>query len=272
MSRPRADGYDTEEILRLAEAAGARNGGPDAASRSPTVCAGQVALSNDGPLLPCPPYCPVEGVPATLQRAIAYVERWPAMAAQWPRIVATIQCFTDPEHGGKLRSSSHSVDSRPRTIALTVDCPLATAQAIVHETAHLKLRMMGVRNESSDRIVTNASDALYDSPIVRDMKRPMTAVLHAQYSFMHVLQLDLEMLGQERDPQVRRDIKSLISRNAPRMAQGLATLRAEIRTDQPGSAFCEGFFSWCETALEMSRAALNAQDEAILSGTPPILG
>ena len=258
LSRPQPDAYDTDILLEL---------GGDPAPRTarvegPSLCGGRVALSNDDPLMPMPPYLPVGGVPETLERAIFYVARWPAMALQWPRIVRTVQCFTDPFGGGPLRSSSHSVDSRPGTVALTVDCPLATAQALVHETAHLKLRMMGVRNESADRIVANPPDELHESPIVTEMLRPMTAVLHAQYSFMHVLQLDLEMLAKEDDPAVRRDIGKLLARNAPRMARGLATLRRELRTDEEGAAFCEGFFDWCETALERSRQILAGSAEA----------
>ncbi len=90
--------------------------------------------------------------------------------------------------------------------------------------------------------------------IVTEMLRPMTAVLHAQYSFMHVLQLDLKMLSQEDvDPVVRDDIRSLIARNAPRMAKGLATLRRELRTDAAGAEFCDGFFGWCDATLKASR-------------------
>lgn len=250
MSEPQPGGEDTATLLALDRAS------RPSPERGPTVCEGRVALSCEGPLMPSPPYVAVDGIPAVLARAIGYVERWPAMAVQWPQIVRTIQPFTDPVGGGPLRSSSHSVDTRPGVIALTVDCPLATAQAIVHETAHLKLRLMGVRNEAADRIVTNRPEALYESPVVTEMLRPMTAVLHAQYSFMHILQLDLEMLRQEEDADVRRDIKSLLARNAPRMAKGLKTLRRDMRCDEAGAKFCDGFFRWCETALASSRAAL----------------
>ena len=253
MSEPQPDGKDTATLLALDRASRASTTSPES---GPTVCGGRVALSCEGPLMPSPPYVAVAGTPEVLARAIDYVGRWPAMAAQWPQIVRVIQPFTDPVGGGALRSSSHSVDTRPGVIALTVDCPLATAQAIVHETAHLKLRIMGVRNEAADRIVTNRPEELYESPVVIEMLRPMTAVLHAQYSFMHILQLDLEMLRQEGDADVRRDIKSLLARNVPRMTKGLATLRRDIQCDEAGAKFCEGFFGWCETALASSRAAL----------------
>lgn len=253
MSEPQPDGYDTAVLLELEKAQGQGQGGMALPDKAHRLYARGVLLSNEDPLIPSPRYGPVEGVPPVLDRAIAYVARWPAMSRQWPAIVRTIQCFTDTETSRPLCSSSHSVGSRPGVIALTVDCPLAAAQAIVHETAHLKLRMMGVGNESADRIVANPPDALHESPIVTEMLRPMTAVLHAQYSFMHVLQLDLEMLSQEDDPVVRDDIRSLIARNAPRMAKGLATLRRELRTDAAGAEFCDGFFGWCDAALRASR-------------------
>lgn len=253
MGEPQPDGYDTAVLLELA-AHGRGVAAPRGnAHRSPAGVEG-VTLSNDDPLIPSPPYEPVEGMTGVLERAIAYVARWPAVARQWPLIVRTIQCFTDTKNGRPLRSSSHSIDARPGVIALTVDCPLAAAHAIVHETAHLKLRLMGVRNESADRIVANDPQARYESPIVTEMLRPMTAVLHAQYSFMHVLQLDLEMLSREDDRAVADDMRTLVARNAPRMASGLATLRRELRTDPAGAAFCEGFFGWCETALTHSRS------------------
>ena len=176
MSEPQPDGRDTATLLALDRASRASTTSPEP---GPTVCDGRVALSCEGPLMPSPPYVAVAGTPEVLARAIDYVGRWPAMAAQWPQIVRVIQPFTDPVGGGPLRSSSHSVDTRPGVIALTVDCPLATAQAIVHETAHLKLRIMGVRNEAADRIVINRPEELYESPVVIEMLRPFTRAREA---------------------------------------------------------------------------------------------
>ena len=197
----------------------------------------------------------------------ASVRRWPAVAAQWPNIVHTIQCYVDadlPAHGpGRLGSSSHSVDGRPGVIGLTVNCPLATAQAVVHEMAHHKLRAFGVANEQAIRIVTNPPDELYASPIVLDRLRPMTAVLHAQYSFIHVTQLDIFMLEQEDDQDVRSDICALLSRNVLRMEMGFQTLRAHARTDIAGRDFLGSFFEWCIAALARGRELLKREGFAM---------
>ncbi len=191
---------------------------------APAIAEGRVALRTEDPLLPAPRFVPDAQAIRALEQALHYVRRWPLAAKQWPDIVHTIQCYHDTEQPtegpGRLGSASHSVDARFGVIGLTVNCPLATAQAIVHEMAHHKLRAFGVANENAIRIISNPQDELYPSPIVVDRPRPMTAVLHAQYSFIHVTQLDVHMLEQEDDPQVRSDIRALLARNASRMEQG----------------------------------------------------
>ena len=52
--------------------------------------------------------------------------------------------------------------------------------------------------ESATAIVGNDPAQRHVSPIVKDRTRPMTAVLHAQYSYVHVTALDLHMLEAER--------------------------------------------------------------------------
>jgi hypothetical protein len=234
-----------------------------AANRAPTIEAGRVALWIEDPLLPSPRFAAFEGVPTNLEQALRYVRRWPAVAAQWPEIVHTIQCFVDTEMSAngprRLGSASHSVDARFGVIGLTVDCPLGAAQAIVHEMAHHKLRAFGVANERAIRIIANAPTELYTSPIVLDRLRPMTAVLHAQYSFIHVTQLDVLMLEQEDDPAVRRDICALLARNASRMEVGFETLRAHARADIAGRDFLRSFYDWCSAVLNKSREVLDRE-------------
>jgi HEXXH motif-containing protein len=265
MARPQVDGYDTSMVLHLAETERTPwrsepfrrppPGGP------PSVAGGAVAVRNDAPLLPAPRWRPVDGVHPNLERAIAFVERWPEVGRQWPQVLHTVQCFidTDPPHG-RLYSASHSVSGRFGVIGLTVDCPLATAQALVHELAHTKLRAMGVDNENAVRIVANASDALFPSPVVVGQPRPMTAVLHAQYSFIHVTQLDLHMLEREADPATRADIRALLARNVPRMRAGLHTLQSNVQEGEDGAAFLRGFLDWCEAVLGEAEAVLAAAD------------
>jgi len=261
MPKPQSDGYDTDMVLLLAEKdpppwqpRTLRRDSPTDAIRFADCV---VTLDNTDPLLPSPRWQPVSGRPINLERAIAYVERWPEVARQWPKILHTLQCFTDtqpPE--SRLYSASHSVSERFGVIALTVDCPLATAQAIVHEMAHAKLRVMGVDNEKATRIIANPGTDLFPSPIVVDEPRPMTAVLHAQYSFIHVTQLDLFMLECENDPVTRSDIRVLLARNLSRMKAGLPILRQSAKPGRDGGPFLNAFIEWCEAVIGDGNRAL----------------
>jgi HEXXH motif-containing protein len=266
MAEPQADGYDTLAILRLIEEEPApwrphppiREAGEDA----PSVCDGTVAVAiRDAPLLPAPRFAPVHAVHPNFTKALNYVARWPVASAQFPRIIHTVQCFTDTaiastkgEH--RLGSASHSINERFGVIGLTVDSPLATAQAVVHEMAHHKLRAIGIANEEAIRIVTNSPADLFPSPVVVEQPRPMTAVLHAEYSFIHVTQLDLMMHAGEENEKSRADILVLLARNVPRMEAGFATIRQHVQTDAAGKVFIDAFLNWSDQVLRNGRRVL----------------
>ncbi len=226
---------------------------------------GRVTIDNTDPLLPPPRWRPVDAVHPNLVRAMAFVERWPEAARQWPRLVHTLQGFWDTDaSAGPLRSASHSEGARLGVFALTLNCPLASAQAIVHEAAHNKLRALGVDNESAVRIVANPPDQRFRSPVVLDRLRPMTAVLHALYSFLHVLQLDLLLLKQETDAAVRDDLLALIGRNLPRIEDGIGEVRRNIRVDEAGAGFLEGLTAWSAAVIAEARDVL-AREPAMAS-------
>jgi hypothetical protein len=256
MAEPQADGYDTAQMLALVRRA--RGGKPERESMAHfsdgTVAAGE----RDVPLLPPPRWMRVDGDHPNMLQAIGFVERWALAERQWRQIVHQTQCFTDLEAmpGVRLASASHSVDGRFGVIGVTVDCPLATAQAIVHETAHHKLRAMGVCNERAYRLVVNPPDDLFPSPVVLERLRPMTAVVHAEYSFIHVTQLDIVLLEQERDADVRADLLRLLARNVPRMQCGFDTLVRHLKVDDDGRKFFDAFLSWSARVLQDGRRIL----------------
>lgn len=248
MARPQRDGYDTDALLELHRrapapwhASGARLGGP-------------LEIGICGPPLLRPPrFLPAARPFGALGEAIGLVAAWPEMEAQWLRIVSRIQPFTDVEttaQGGKppIGSCSHNESARLGLIGLTVDCPLGAAQALVHETAHHKLRIMGVDNEAAIRLLANDPSQMYFSPIV-GRPRPMTAILHAHYSFMHVLELDLRLLEAETEEGRRRDLHGLLARNAPRVADMTATLRAAAHPDRDGESFLAALLGWADENL-----------------------
>jgi HEXXH motif-containing protein len=271
LAEPQTDGYDTDAILLLMSSENTPwrprpfqrpHGKP------PTVAHGTVSVNFDDtePLIPGPRFAPVEGLHPNLERALNYVERWPVVAKQWPQFIHRIQCYTDTaipeeERPHRLASASHSIDARFGEVALTIDCDLTTAQCIVHEMAHHKLRAIGIANERAVRIVTNPPAMLYESPVVLDQPRPMTAVLHAEYTFIHVTQLDIEMLRAEKCPQTRARIMSLLKRNLVRVEKGLQTIQRHISLDQQGESFIGAFINWSKSVIETGNAIMN-QDKS----------
>ncbi|PVX29356.1 aKG-HExxH-type peptide beta-hydroxylase [Sphingomonas pokkalii] len=261
VAKPQEDGSDTAAIEWLIEASPPPWHPVDPPPAAPAEAArveGTVSVGpHGGPVLPGPRFVPLDDVPATVTEAVALVRHWPAMARQWPRIVHQIQPFADSEasHRSRLGSCSHNVRDRFGVIAMTTECPLGTAQAIVHETAHHKLRAMGVDNEAAIRIIRNPPDQVFHSPVV-GRPRPMTALLHAHYSFVHVIELDLAMLRADSDPARRADILTLLGRNVPRVAESGESIERHAMLDEPGERFIAALLDWTAAALAEGEKAL----------------
>ena len=276
LAEPQADGYDTEIILRLATTSGSPLR-PEpwqrrSVGRAPALFDGTVAVRNraEGGL-PVSLYTPAPPDHPNLLRAEAILRLWPEAAAQFAILVDTIQPWVDrraPAGQTMLPgSSSHSEEAEFGIVMVTVDHPFGTAQALVHEMAHHKLRALGVSLLRADRLVTNPPDQLYRSPIITDRLRPMTAVLHAQYSFIHVTALDVAAYRAAAwDTALKRDAIYLLARNVPRMEAGFEELSRHLRTDEEGAAFCGAFMGWSERVIAEGRRILDAEGY----GLPPL--
>lgn len=124
--------------------------------------------------------------------------------------------------------------------------------------AHQKLRALGVSIETADRLITNSPSEQFESPIRKDRKRPMAAVVHAQYSFIHVTALDLYMLAEARGQRERQLILMLLARNVPRMQSGYEEVARHVKTDDAGRRFIDAFMRWSSGVLARGQAALDA--------------
>jgi hypothetical protein len=276
MAKPQADGYDAGIALRLCEdAAWLKN----AAAHSPVEAPGGATLFGSCVRVINRPTIGLVGsqyIPApcdhpNLVKAEQYLNAWPEVAAQFPRLVTTIQPWIDtsrtPEEWQTVSgSSSNSFEDEFGTILLTVDNVLGTANATVHEMAHHKLRALGVSVLKARRLIVNDPSERYFSPI-RDRKRPMTAVLHAQYSFIHVACLEcalhdsVYLSGEE-----RRQLRSRLAWHVDKMDRGYSQLERNVRTDAEGAMFMEGFMSWSRDVLSRSGEILREPDRKIAAG------
>jgi HEXXH motif-containing protein len=265
MAAPQNDGYDTDITLRLAEHGSTPSRLPY--QRRPTdgattFCDGMVAVRQAPELgLMTDKIVPSRLDHPNLAIGAAFLARWPAAYAQFGRLVDTVYPYVDPVQASMgeaaLGSSSHSYEDQFGSIHATVDNALGFAQAMIHEMAHQKLRALGVAVESADRLVANDPSERFDSPIRKDQTRPMTAVLHAQYSFIHVTALDLHMLAAAETDRERQCILMLLARNVPRMQAGYQEVARHIRTDEPGRLFVDAFMEWSRDVLQRGQAELD---------------
>jgi HEXXH motif-containing protein len=195
-AEPQADQYDSGIILTLASSTTSPNR-PLPYRRTPVGDAtaafdGQVAIRHVYRSLP-----EFKGVSAThpdaptdhpnIGLAAEYIRSWPIVFTQCQRLLEAIHPVLDPRfplesaeiHRG---SSSNSYERLFGTVWATIYCPIGLAEAVVHEMAHQKLRALGLSLESATTIVGNDPSELFVSPVVKHRRRPMSAVLHAQYS------------------------------------------------------------------------------------------
>ena len=267
MAQPQDDGYDTDMTLRLAEN-GVTPLRPLPYRRRSTE--GE-AIFCDGTVAVRPP--PERGLktdvikPARVDHPNiaaggALLSRWPNAYKQFTHLVDTVYPYTDSEQASMgsqaLGSSSHSFEEDFGSIHATVDDSLGFAQALVHEMAHQKLRALGVSLDTAERLIINSPSEEFESPIRKDRKRPMTAVFHAQYSFIYVTALDLNMLAKANGKREQQLILMLLARNVPRMQLGYEEVAVHVKTDEAGRQFVDAFMRWSRDVLRCGQAELDA--------------
>ncbi len=267
MAVPQADQYDTKTILRLAETQTSPLRSELYVRRpvgnAPTVFDGQVAVGYvDQDVMGPPNFVNAPPDHPNIPKAADYVKCWPEIYEQFKRLIDTVHPFIDttmdPRHQDvSVGSSSNSNEHLFGTLCATVNDPIGLAQAMVHEMAHQKLRAMGISVETAARLIVNPLDDLYESPIRKDRSRPITAVFHAQYSFMHVTQLDIKMLEHIDDESTRDAVLCLLARNVIRMEAGHEVVANNIQTDVDGKKFIGAFLEWSENVLREGNSIMD---------------
>jgi len=264
---PQTDGYDTRILLEFREheelpprSFPHRHRALDGAA---TFCDSRVTIHS----APEDGLMPSKLLPASLDHpnlaaAASLLARWPEACTQFTQLVDTVYPYTDPQQAllgqWALGSSSNSNGEELGSLHVTVDSALGLTQALVQEMAHQKLRSLGVGAGAAHRLIVNDSSEQFESPVRKDRLLPMTAVFHAQYSFMHVTALDLHMLARAENEWERQCILMLLARNVPRMQVGWEVVSSHIKTDATGEPFLEAFLNWSRGILQSSRAELNA--------------
>lgn len=272
LAEPQKDGYDSAVTLRFAAEAGYRR--PEVINGA-TFLDGAISLSRDPDLLFPEDCTPADSSHKNVTCAESLLRLWPEAYEQCRRLLDRITLFrhmsddSDFVIGSICGPGTRGFGS----IAVTVDHHVGFAEGIVHEMAHHKLRALGVDFESANRLLLNDPSIKYPSPIRYDCLRPMSAVLHAQYSYTYILQLDLKILqarqNRERDQSVVAYSLAVI---APKLEFGLGVIREHAEVDGNGARFLSGLFLWSERILEACDHWLQEYHVSREQFTHPIVG
>ena len=247
LAEPQLDQYDTHLTLSLARRRGYMR---PLTSRAATLFDGAVALC-PSTLFP-QPCVPASADHPGIRRGVEALRLWPVGFRQVQLLVDSVSAFVDasaPEDQ-VVGSMSGPGPTGFGSVAATVNYHVGFAEAIVHEMAHHKLQARGVGIEVAESLVTNAPDQLFKSPIRYDRLRPMSAVLHAQYSYTYVAALDVAIVEAAREPgRDRRVAQDSLAVILPKLEFGLGVLRAHVETDRSGTDFLAGFYAWTDRVL-----------------------
>lgn len=256
IAEPQADQYDTEVTLRLARRAAYQ---AYDVSGLPTCGDGAIALYHDGTEM-----AGAEPAPAdhpNIAIALELIRLWPDVFVQCQKLLDYISPFSDPAVSADhvVGSSCGPAGNGFGSIAATVDHHVGFAEAIVHEMGHHKLRALGIGVDKAEHLITNAPDRLYRSPIRYDCQRPMSAVIHAQYSYTYVVALDLAILAAVLKPERDRCVaEHSIAVILPKLEFGRDVIEKHVEVDTNGSDFMTGFFGWIDAVVERGGKALDA--------------
>jgi hypothetical protein len=257
IAEPQVDQYDTLTVLEFAKRSGySREGIGD----SPTFFDGQVAIREDRSTLHFPDCIFIEPNHPNVTNGCDLLRLWKPVFRQFQLLIESVAIVHYTPHPIDLVVGSicGSGNKGFGTIAASVNHHVGFAEALVHEMAHHKLRALGIQLEQAERIILNSPDQKFHSPIRYDCLRPMSAVLHAQYSYTYVSALDIKIINAAIDK--KRDYiiaKSSLASNLPKLKFGLRSIKNNIILDTVGTSFFEGLIDWSNQIFRDGYAVLD---------------
>jgi len=244
IAEPQIDQYDTLIALEFAKQSGYIREG---IGSDPTFFDGQVAIREDPSTLHFPDCIPADPSHSNVKKGPDLLHLWQPVFKQFQLLIESVAIVDYTPHPTDLIVGSicGSGNKGFGTIAATINNHVGFAGALVHEMAHHKLRALGVQFEGAERIVLNPPDQKFHSPIRFDCLRPMTAVLHAQYSYTYVSALDIKIINAAIDYERDYSIAECsLAHNLPKLEFGLRIIQDNAILDAAGNNFIEGLIDW----------------------------
>jgi hypothetical protein len=198
--------------------------------------------------------------PVTLEifeKAESYIKLWSSIYNSFHHYVRYIIPFESELYpDNPFLSSSGCFMEEYGLIHCTHRHSFCLAEAMVHEMAHMKLFSMGINYEHATAIITNSPTEKYYSP-VKECERPMTAVFHAVYSFIHILHLNNLIIKHDTGNNDIPTFLLMAKDTLCKMREGCELVTKNIKTDQQGKLFVSDFLSWAEATMSETEKILN---------------
>lgn len=259
VAEPTDDEYDTFVALALG---GSRLARPRSDLESPSFLEGAVRIRHVTPSCPYDP--PMINAPLEHENIILagdLLKVWPAARKQMQRLVHTFHPLWDESVpvdslDPPLSSCSGAREDMLGVIFATVENPITLAEALVHEMAHIKLFALGISIEHPGTLITNPPEELYESSVIRNRLRPMSAVFHAAYTFTYIVELNLRLITSGKKELLEPTL-SLLAANLVSVERGVSIIVKSARTDPSGAMFLEGYLQWAQRVIERGADVLN---------------
>lgn len=255
MASPQQDGYDSRMILYMAANTSPCKGN-EVAGEYGLCFGGKVKVTYFCNKVMAPPrYTDAPLDHPNLAQAQSLLKCWPEMYSQLEMLLKLIHPFWDTTITEDFKdifigSSSYSASLPFGHICATVDNAVGLAQALVHETAHHKLRAMGILEKEAERLLVNPAGEGYYSPMDKKKRCSMTVLFHDFYTFAHLVAFNLNLLKHDEDGERRDLILQVLAKNLTRVEFGYRQVLDNIKTDREGEEFCRSVLEWVKGLMD----------------------
>lgn len=210
----------------------------------------QLVTRFDQGLMREPRYKEADASNLEILEAFNYLSCWSDGFNQFEQLTQAVGIFNDTAVQEEYRdlavgSTSASYGLPSGYMCVTVDNGLGCAQAMIHELAHQKLRLMGIDEKSPISPFCSGSEikkvnSILDSRIHCFVNK----AFHDLYAYMHILELDLNIYRNELPDDVKENVQQLLSKNVIRVSSGVSELLPKLEYTPEWEKIMNEIQSW----------------------------
>lgn len=195
------------------------------------------------------------------------LDAWPEAKQGIGELIAGFLPLIHPElkygeTGGRGSVCGHLVDGNERSIYVTVYDPYGLYEGTLHEFAHLRMWACGIEMEEHDGwLIENDVDELFVSPVRKDERRPMTAVLQAFYSWVMLTEGGLK--ATERWPDLEDSFAQMMYINLPKIEEGILTIERHTEWTTEGEPYGEELLDWSRSIVDRGWDLVGQREAAL---------